>query len=102
MTKRLLATFLALIIVFSCFAVFSSTAYTATQRKAPDAFTENEWAGDTTLFQVNREPTHAAFIPYDTIAKAENRVESESNFYQSLNGDWKFFWVVNPAGRDTN
>jgi beta-galactosidase len=68
---------------------------------APVEFTGNEWSGNTTIFEVNREPAHAAFVPYDTVEKAIARDAEESNYYQSLNGEWKFRLVNKPADRIT-
>ena len=54
----------------------------------PDVqWTGSEWTGQPTQFQVNREPAHTAFIPYDTEEKALARSEENSAYYQLLNGD---------------
>ncbi len=52
------------------------------------------------IFEINREYAHAAFYRYPTEAAALNKSDyTESPFYQSLNGTWKFNWVVRPAER---
>ena len=52
------------------------------------------------IFEINREYPHAAFYRYPTEAAALNKSDyTESPFYQSLNGTWKFNWVVRPAER---
>lgn len=51
------------------------------------------------IFQVNREPARAAFLPYADIKSAIADEYSQSPWYQSLNGTWKFNWVPKPADR---
>ncbi|AXP82792.1 Beta-galactosidase [Mariniflexile rhizosphaerae] len=57
--------------------------------------TGNEWK-DEKVFRVNKEHAHAWFIPYQDIETAKKADPSKSNYYQSLNGTWKFKWVENP------
>ena len=96
--KRAAALILMSAITASCIGFVTVNA---APRKAPDAFTGSEWTASTTTFQVNREPARAYSIPYDTTAKAVARGEASSNYYQSLNGDWKFQLADAPAGRNT-
>lgn len=46
----------------------------------------------------NRMPMHASYYVYESEAKAvANKWETSAN-YQSLNGNWKFYWSEKPAG----
>lgn len=42
------------------------------------------------LTNLNRYPEHAYFIPYSSQSDAEKGIKSNSPFYSTLNGDWKF------------
>ncbi|MGY5354137.1 glycoside hydrolase family 2 TIM barrel-domain containing protein [Wenyingzhuangia sp. IMCC45467] len=57
--------------------------------------TGNEWKNEG-VFRVNKEPAHASFIPYQNIETAKQKDPLKSEFYQLLNGLWKFKWVKNP------
>ena len=41
---------------------------------------------------VNTEPAHASYIPYRSVAEAE---QGESSMIHSLNGEWKFIYLRN-------
>jgi hypothetical protein len=63
---------------------------------------------DPEIVGMNKEPGHCTLIPYLDMEKALEADRKASQFYQSLNGDWKFHWVNKPAerrckrmGRDT-
>ncbi|WP_314586960.1 glycoside hydrolase family 2 TIM barrel-domain containing protein [Paenibacillus terrigena] len=65
-----------------------------------------EWNNNPTVFQVNREPAHASFIPFgdvDSALKGADMIsamtEHPSPYYRSLNGEWKFNLANNPASR---
>ncbi len=69
---------------------------------------KTEWE-DETIFAVNKEPGHATYTVYPTIAslKADPNFETpwltpQSEYYQSLNGSWKFNWVKQPSERPVN
>lgn len=49
--------------------------------------------------QINREPAHATFIPYDKESKVAVNDLNTSPFYQCLNGKWKFSLVNHPSLR---
>src|ERR1035438_10144674 len=51
---------------------------------------------------INTGPPRAAFIPFATVDEALNNDFTNSPFYFSLNGAWKFHWVGNPGERPTN
>ena len=51
---------------------------------------------DPLINQMNRLPSHATFYSYESKELAiENERESSKN-YESLNGDWQFYWVATP------
>ena len=79
--KWLLATLL-LFISSSCFA----------QESLP-------WE-DPEVFQINRAPSHACFYRYSSAYEAQRGHRyQDSEWYQSLNGTWKFNWVKSPEDR---
>ena len=47
----------------------------------------------------NKTLPHSYFIPFADIESAKTLRNEESPFYFSLNGQWKFNWVDNPAQR---
>ena len=60
-----------------------------------------EWENES-VFQINREPARATFVPFATVEQALKSAATNSPFYRSLNGDWKFNWVARPELRPTN
>lgn len=77
---------------------------------AANNFSGEEWYSQIDTVEVNREPAHASFIPYETPEKALNNEKSvlddadekDSGYYQSLNGTWSFYQSKNPDGRLKN
>ena len=70
------------------------------------AFAGEEWYDQIETVQVNREYAHSFFIPYQdaqTALKNEQSVFTKelekSDYYQTLNGEWDFYFSENPAGR---
>jgi beta-galactosidase len=58
----------------------------------------NDWENPE-VFQINREPARAAFLPYaDETSAISDKYES-SPWYFSLNGKWKFSWSPTPDQR---
>lgn len=57
-----------------------------------------EWE-DPTVFNIGRLAPHAHFIPFETERMAWDNNKSQSVFFQSLNGIWKFNIASNPASR---
>ena len=64
---------------------------------------KNEWENET-IFAVNKEPGHATYIPYPSLASLKKDpafdkpwIEPKSDCYHSLNGMWKFKWVKKPS-----
>ncbi len=50
----------------------------------------------------NKRAPHAFFVPFKSLEKALKLDHENSEYYQSLNGDWKFKWSKNPAERPMN
>ena len=48
---------------------------------------------------LNKEPFHATLMPYASLKQALTADRTASPFRQSLNGQWKFNWVPEPAQR---
>ena len=48
---------------------------------------------------INKEPGHCTLIPYSDIETALKADREDSQFFRSLNGNWKFNWVNKPADR---
>ncbi|MFV0291477.1 MAG: glycoside hydrolase family 2 TIM barrel-domain containing protein [Mangrovibacterium sp.] len=51
------------------------------------------------IFAINKEEPHATFYTYSTEQEALKDDFAESEYYISLNGDWKFNWVKSPSDR---
>lgn len=51
------------------------------------------------VFQINRLPARATFVPFDTIEGALENHREGSPFFLSLGGDWRFHWVKQPDER---
>ncbi|MBA4319678.1 MAG: beta-galactosidase, partial [Flavobacterium sp.] len=58
----------------------------------------NDWENPE-VFQINREPARAAFLPYADEASAISDNYTSSPWYFSLNGKWKFSWSPTPDQR---
>lgn len=59
---------------------------------------ENDWENPEMIGR-NKEPAHNTSIPYGDREKAVAGDRSGSDFFQSLNGLWKFNWVKKPEDR---
>jgi len=59
---------------------------------------QTEWE-DPTIFQINREPARAHFFPFESEALALKNDPTQSKYFQSLNGIWKFNFSPNPDVR---
>ena len=51
------------------------------------------------MFDRNKTAPHATLMPFEDIKQALQNDRTESPFFQSLNGLWKFNWVRRPADR---
>ena len=54
------------------------------------------------IFQINRLPTRAHFFPFESEALAQSKDPAQSQYFQSLNGKWKFNFSPNPHEREKN
>lgn len=86
----------------------SNTVRVTVTKEAP-IFTGKEWYKDISVAEVNREPSHADFVPYqdaDTAFNAEKssldkQDEKASSYYKLLTQkDWDFALVENPEKAD--
>lgn len=66
---------------------------------------DNDWENEK-IFAINKEDGHNTFYPYPSIAALKKDsvfskpwLQPNSEFYKSLNGNWSFNWVANPAER---
>ena len=73
------------------------------------AFAGEEWYDQIETVQLNREYAHSFFIPYQDMETALENEQSvftkeleKSDYYQTLNGEWDFYFAENPAGRLTD
>ena len=57
----------------------------------------NDHWEDQTVFQINREEPRAHFFPFESEALALKNDKSLSNYFQSLNGKWKFHFAKDPS-----
>ena len=82
--------FLLLAMVGSAIAGFQSTGVSAKDH--------NDWENPEMIAQ-NKEPAHNTLMPYlnKEVAILCDRFQSE--FFHSLNGSWKFYWVEKPIDR---
>ncbi|MCK9222829.1 MAG: DUF4981 domain-containing protein [Limnochordia bacterium] len=60
---------------------------------------KEEWNNNPEVFQVNREPAHATFIPFADVETALKQDPKDSPYYLLLNGQWSFHWAENPGAR---
>lgn len=60
--------------------------------------TQRDWE-NVAVTAINKEPAHATFVPFGTIANANAANNQNSPFFNSLNGKWKFNWVKFPEER---
>ncbi|MCJ7842251.1 DUF4981 domain-containing protein [Lederbergia sp. NSJ-179] len=61
-----------------------------------------EWNNNPEIFQLNRLEAHATFMPYQTEEEALEGDRAASNYYKSLNGQWKFSLSDTPDKRIKN
>ena len=50
------------------------------------------------ITSINKELPHATAVPFQSIENASLK-KSDSPYFSSLNGDWKFNWVRTPDQR---
>ena len=51
------------------------------------------------VFAINKERPHATLMPYSNRTLALRGQRQDSEFYQTLNGKWRFNWAARPADR---
>lgn len=60
--------------------------------------TGKEWESPEQL-ALNKEQPHSWFFTFADMESARNVLPEHSDYYQSLNGKWKFHWAGNPGER---
>ncbi|MFW6123635.1 MAG: glycoside hydrolase family 2 TIM barrel-domain containing protein [Acidobacteriota bacterium] len=84
--------FLSVILFFSC---GTENKYDKKAFKEKDP---RDWENPA-VFQINREPPRANFIPYANEQQAVEDNKNDSPYYLNLNGMWKFHWSRKPGDR---
>lgn len=79
---------LTLSLFFGLFACLSSIGQTKT----------NDWENPA-IFDVNKEKAHATFMPFRSVNDMLTQKSTQSVYYKTLSGTWKFNWVRKPADR---
>jgi beta-galactosidase len=65
---------------------------------AQEKQTVNDWENPA-VFQINREPARATFLPFADKYSAISDIYENSPWFYSLNGNWKFQWSPTPDQR---
>jgi beta-galactosidase len=60
-----------------------------------------DWENEQVL-HINTGPPRATFVPFATVEQALHTNPTNSPFYRSLDGEWKFHWSPRPELRPTN
>jgi beta-galactosidase len=60
-----------------------------------------DWENEQVL-HINAQPPRATFVPFATVEQALHEDFTNSPFYFSLDGSWKFHWSPAPESRPTN
>ncbi|CAG7621783.1 Beta-galactosidase [Paenibacillus solanacearum] len=58
-----------------------------------------EWNNNPEIYELNRMPAHATFMPFDTVEEALKGDRPASRYHLSLNGRWKFSFAETPQQR---
>ncbi|MDP4208460.1 MAG: glycoside hydrolase family 2 TIM barrel-domain containing protein [Bacteroidota bacterium] len=80
--------------ILTCLLLFGAALLLPVNGQTPP----NDWENPA-VFQINREPARATFLPYADEHSAIADIYEQSPWYLSLNGLWKFSWAPNPAQR---
>lgn len=59
-----------------------------------------EWNNNPEIFEINRLKAHCTLMPFDTVDEALLNTKISSNYFVSLNGNWKFSFAENPEKRE--
>jgi beta-galactosidase len=84
------------ILITSLFIIWSFCTYSQRDRSFPPELENPEIVG------INKEPAHSTSIPFPDISSAIANLWSNSPYFKSLNGYWKFNWVEKPSNRPAN
>ena len=80
-----------------CLLLGGSLAAAPATRPAADA--PHDWE-DQAVFRINKEPAHAALMPFPDAASATDAARrTDSPWAKSLNGEWQYQWSKNPDSR---
>lgn len=80
------------VIVFSCLFGLFTLGFCLL------SFAAEDWENEQ-LIGINKEPARATSLPFQSEKAALTIDFSESDYYQLLNGDWKFNWAPRPEKR---
>ncbi|MFV0505948.1 MAG: glycoside hydrolase family 2 TIM barrel-domain containing protein [Bacteroidales bacterium] len=58
----------------------------------------NDWENPA-IFDINKEKAHATFMPFRSVNDMLTQKNTQSVYYKTLSGTWKFNWVRKPADR---
>ena len=94
---------------FSVIAAGAAFLHLAAQSPALEGFlygnqaapTGKEWESVEEL-SLNKEQPHAYFFSFESVESARKFLPENSQYWQSLNGTWKFHWAPNPDERPAN
>ncbi|MBK3520080.1 hypothetical protein, partial [Carboxylicivirga marina] len=79
----------ACLTAFSCVAQEQLDGFTYGDEKAP---TGKEWESPAHLAH-NKEQPRATFYSFKSVENARKVLPENSEYWQSLDGDWKFNWA---------
>lgn len=80
--------------IFTCVLTFFLIGISNAQEKPKT----NDWENPA-IFQINREPARAAFLPYADESSAIADDYTRSPWFLTLDGNWKFNWSPTPDER---
>lgn len=95
MKKTMLAGLLCCILTAHSFANQPLEGFTYASKDAP---TGKEWESPENL-ALNKEQPRAYFFPFHQLESARKVLPENSEYWQSLNGPWKFHWAPDPDSR---
>lgn len=93
--KRFLSTFLSALILAGSLYAQGLAGFAYGDVAAPAG---NEWESPQQL-SLNKEQPKAWFFNFASVESARKVLPDASEYYQSLDGTWRFNWVPNPAER---
>jgi beta-galactosidase len=95
--KKIILILILIFIALNISVAYKNSGKEALEQKAKGNKTY-DWENPAMIGR-NKEPAHCTYIPYaDTEAAIKNN-PSQSPYYFSLNGTWKFNWVKKPSER---